>query len=250
MDYTVQQLGNLAGVSVRTLHHYDDIGLLQPAYIKPNGYRYYGERELLKLQQILFFKELDFSLEDIKKIVSSPRFDMNKALNDQKKLIELKKNRLSKLVKTIDKTLNKINHKKNMNDKELYDNFNTEEMDQYAEEAKQRWGHTDAYKQSQERVKKMTKIEMANIQKEADILMKKIALNMNKGATSPEIQALISQHYNNLRHFYEPNLEMYTGLADMYVADPRFTKYYEKYAPGLAQVMRDAMHYFADSKER
>jgi DNA-binding transcriptional MerR regulator len=250
MSYSVQQLATIAGVTVRTLHHYDEIGLLKPSRVQGNGYRQYEEKELLKLQQILFFRELDFGPPEIKKIISSPSFDMKQALKDQRNLIELKKKRLSKLIETIDKTINKITNKTTMTDKQLYTDFNTDEQDQYAAEAKERWGHTEAYKQSQERVKKMTKEDMARIKKAGEDLTKKISEVMPKGPTSKEAQELIAQHFNGLRAFYEPSYEMYRGLGEMYVADPRFTAYYDKYAKGLAVFMRDAMKHYADTQER
>lgn len=117
----------------------------------------------------------------------------------------------------------------------------------YEQEAKERWGDTEAYKQSQERVAKMTKADMDLIGKKNDELLREIAASMNKGPQNPEVQALIGRHYDGLRNFYEPNPEMYKGLAEMYVSDPRFTAYYEKYAAGLAQFMRDAMVSYADS---
>ncbi|OGH92572.1 MAG: hypothetical protein A2534_00695 [Candidatus Magasanikbacteria bacterium RIFOXYD2_FULL_39_9] len=128
MSYSVQQLANLAKVSVRTLHYYDQVGLLSPARTQGNGYRHYEEPELLRLQQILFFRELDFSIEKIKRILSSPRFDMKTALNDQRGLIQLKRNRLDGLINTIDKTIKKINKETTMQDEELYGNFSKEEI--------------------------------------------------------------------------------------------------------------------------
>lgn len=125
----------------------------------------------------------------------------------------------------------------------------TDRMNHYADEAKQRWGHTEAYRQSQERVKKMTKADMDRIQKTNDELMRDIAAVMTEGPESTEAQRLIVRHYEGLRAFYDPNPELYRGLAEMYVADPRFTAYYEKYAVGLAQFMRDAMTRYADILE-
>jgi DNA-binding transcriptional MerR regulator len=247
MSYTVNQLAKLAGISVRTLHHYDQMGILEPSRIKNNGYRFYEEKELLKLQQILFFKELDFPLIEINKIINNPYFDMEKALKDQKKLIELKKERLNSLIKTINKTIKKINKKNIMKDEELYDGLDKEKMEEYAKEAKERWGNTDAYKQSQERTKNWTKEDYRKLAEDGDKWMKNFALQMNHGPKSKIVQELIDQHYNSLRTFYEPNLQMYRGLADMYVNDPRFTAYYEKYAKGLSRFMRDAMYEYCDS---
>jgi DNA-binding transcriptional MerR regulator len=201
MPYNVNQLAKLAGISVRTLHHYDQIGLLTPRRIQSNGYRQYEEDELLKLQQILFFRELDFPLLEIKRILTSPSFDMREALEDQRKLIELKKKRLSGLMATIDKTIKKINNEITMDDKDLYGTFSKEEADQYAAEAKERWGHTEAYKQSQERVKKMTKADWARMSEETDAIMKGLVANMDKGPKSDEILPLIARHHNSLRNF-------------------------------------------------
>lgn len=250
MTYTVKQLSRLAGVSVRTLHHYDAIGLLQPERTRKNGYREYGEPELLLLQQVLFFRELEFPLTEIKKIIQSPNFDLVQALADQKRLIEIKRKRLAGLVKTIEETIKKLHKEKNMEDQELYASFSKEEGDKYAEEARQRWGHTDAYKQSQERVKKMTKEDWARISKKSDEIMKGLVANMGNGPDSAEVQALISRHYDSLRNFYEPSLEMYRGLGEMYVADSRFAAHYEKYAPDMAAFMCQAIACFCDSRKK
>jgi DNA-binding transcriptional MerR regulator len=252
MPYTVNQLAKLASISVRTLHHYDQIGLLKPALLRKNGYREYGETELLKLQQILFFRELDFPLDDIKHIMSSPSFDARQALLDHRNMIELKKKRLSGLIKVIDKTLIQMDKKKPMDEqdlKETYDTFGEDTVKKYAEEVKQRWGHTDAYKQSMERYAKLTKEDIEKYKKDADVFMKKAAEVSVKGALSPEFQEIIAQHFNALRTWYEPNFEMYRGMAKMYVEDPRFEAYYEKYKPGLARIFSEAMLHYADKNE-
>ena len=250
MPYTVQQLAKLAGISVRTLHYYDEVGLLKPSSIKKNGYRQYEEPELLQLQQILFFRELEFPLEEIKQILAAPHFDMRSALEDHRKLIELKKKRLTGLIKTIDKTIEKLDSKNSMTDDELYGSFSKEEAEQYAEEAKQRWGHTDAYKQSQQRVAKMTKDDWTKLNEKNAKITEELVAAMAHGSKSAEAQAAIAKHYDALRAFYEPNPEMYRGLGSMYVDDPRFKAFYEKIAPGMAVFMRDAMGAYADTIER
>lgn len=247
MTYTVQQLATLAGVTTRTLHHYDAIGLLSPARKSSNGYRQYGEKELLKLQQIMFFRELEFPLKEIEEIIKNPNFDMTTALSDHRKLIEIKKKRMQDLLQTIDKTLHKINKKKTMTDTELYHGFSKEESEAYAKEAKERWGHTDMYKQSQERTKKFSKEDWNRIHTENDIMYKEIVRNMDKGPASHEVQTQIAKHYDSLRAFYEPNVEMYRGLADMYVNDKRFSAFYEKYHADMPVFMRDAMYVFCDA---
>jgi len=247
MEYSINKLAKLAGVSVRALHYYDQIGLLKPLRVADNRYRWYGEKEMMRLQQIFFFRELDFPLLEIKRILDAPNFKIAIALADQRRLIELKRKRLARLVKTIDKTIGKINNKTIMDDKELYNGFSQEEMKKFEAEAKQRWGNTDAYKQSTARVAKMSKEDMAKIQSESDSLMKETAANMAKGPNSPEIQKLIARRYNNLRHFYKPNLEMYRGLGQAYVDDEHFAKYFNRYSPNLAKFMHDAIVVFCDT---
>lgn len=138
-----------------------------------------------------------------------------------------------------------------MDDQELYGNFTKTEMDKYAEEAKKRWGDTDAYKQSQERVKKMGKAGLAKVIKEAGELTQEIvaAMTIGRNPKNKEVQELIARHYAGLRAFYEPNLKMYRGMAKMYVDDPRFKANYENVATGLAEFMRDGMICFADTQE-
>jgi truncated hemoglobin YjbI len=139
-----------------------------------------------------------------------------------------------------------------MNDQdmqELYDTFGEETIKQYADEVKERWGNTEAYKQSMERAAKMTKADYEKYKQDSDTFMKKVAATMDKGATSPEFQALIAEHFKSLSTWYEPNFEMYRGLAKMYVDDPRFTAYYENYRVGLAQVFSEGMLYFIEQNE-
>lgn len=248
MSYTINQLAKMANVSVRTLHHYDQIGLLGSARNEKNQYRIYEESDLLRLQQILFFRELDFKLEDIKAIISSPNFDIAGALRDHKQMILLKRKRLDALMKTIDKTINKITNKKNMKDEELYDSFTKEEMNELAEEARQRWGHTAAYKESEKKMRSMTKEQMNAIKKEADGILKMAVSVIDKDVRSEEVQEVIALHYKHLSNFYTPNPEMYRGLAEMYITDPRFKKHFEEYHPSLPQFMHDAMLVFVEGK--
>lgn len=251
MPYTIKTLATLAGISVRTLHHYDHVGLLTPSRAKKNGYRYYQEDDLLILQQILFFRELELPLEDIKHILTSPSFDMRAALRDQRVLLEQKKHRLSKLVNTIDKTLKKLNRTIHMDDTELYGSFSKEELEKYTEEARERWGTTDAFKHSQARVKKMGKAGLAKLAKASDELNAHIAEAMKAGLDpkSETVQQLIAKHYDGLRAFYEPSFELYRGLASMYLADERFTAHYEHIAKGLARFMHDGMIAYCDAEE-
>jgi len=249
MNYTIKELSDIANITIRTLHHYDKVGLLSPKRDSSNRYRIYGEDDLLRLQQILFFRELDFSLIDIKNILSDENFDIVKSMEDHKKMILLKRKRLDKLLKTINKTINKVTKKKFMKDEELYESFTTEEMEQLAKEAKDRWGHTSAYKQSEKKMRSMTKEQMNVIKKEGDEISRKAAALMGRNVNDKDVQSVIDLHYKHLSNFYTPNLEMYKGLAEMYINDTRFTKYFEKYKKGLAQFMHDAMIWFVENNK-
>ncbi len=250
MSYTVQQLSQLAGVSVRTLHHYDEIGLLSPNRKEKNGYRQYEESDLLTLQHILFFKELEFPLNEIKRIMNDPSFNKVLALQEHRKLIEIKKQRMNSLLKTIDNTLKKMNEHTPMHDEDLYDGFSKEEMDAWNKEAEERWGNTDQYKQSLGKYESLTKEQKLRMKEDGDKLMEALVANMEKGPNSPEVQALIQQHYDALRFFYEPNITLYRGLADMYIGyqgDDRFRAYFEKYHENLPEFMHDAIYAYCDA---
>lgn len=247
MVYTVRQLAKIAGVSVRTLHYYDEIGLLKPSYIRSNGYRVYEEKELLKLEQILFFKELEFSLEDIVRIMNASDFDTLAALADQRKFLELKKARIDSLLSTIDKTINTLKG----GGKIMNNNIATtqDQIDEYKKEAKKRWGNTDAYKQSEERTKHWTHDDYKRLTENANKFTQELAYTMDKGFDSPEFQALIAKHYEGIGTFYDCSLDMYRMLGEMYVSDPRFKAYYDKFRPGLAEFIKKAINYYCDQKQ-
>lgn len=245
MPYTVQQLARLAGVTTRTLHHYDHIGLLKPAQIAPNGYRQYEIKELLRLQQILFFRELELPLEEIKRILDHPRFNPQTALQEHRQLLKLKRKRLDDLLITIDKTLNQLSQNTSMKDQELYSGFSKEEMEAYTQEAKQRWGE-EVVNESVKRYEQLSSTQKQRMKEDGDRFMQEIVANMAHGASSFAVQRLIGQHYESLRFFYEPNLELYRNLGSMYVEDPRFAAYFQKFHPDLPQFMRDAMHVYCD----
>jgi DNA-binding transcriptional MerR regulator len=246
MAYTVHELATLAGVSVRTLHYYDEIGLLVPASTLKNGYRQYEEPQLIRLQQILFFRELDFELSEIKELLSRPGYSVVGALREQKKLLELKRKRIGKLLTTINTTIMSITNDKKINNAELYDAFNDKDVKEYQEEVKQRWGNTDAYKQSMAKVSRMTKAEMEALKAQQKNLTERLAAGMDVSFESDEAQALVQEHYRGVQLFYDCPLEMYRNLGKMYVDDSRFTAYYDKFRPGLAVWLRDAINYFCD----
>jgi DNA-binding transcriptional MerR regulator len=249
MTYSVKQLSNLAGVSIRTLHYYDQISLLKPSSIKSNGYRCYDEKKLMILQQILFFRELEFPLEKIKEIVSSKGYDPLTSLTDQHQLLLLKKKRIEKLLKTITTTIESLKGGKHMKTDDAFSAFNDPSYQKYKDEVEKRWGNSEAYRQSIERVGKMSKTKLALVKAEGEEITESIAKLMKKKFSydNSEVQKQVDRFYKHLHHFYDPNYPMFKGLGQMYVSDPRFTKVYEKKAKGLAQFMSDAMGLYADT---
>jgi DNA-binding transcriptional MerR regulator len=250
MLYTVKRLARVAGVTVRTLHYYDAIGLLKPSFIKKNGYRCYEEKELLKLQQILFFRELEFPLDAIVQIVNTPEYDPLEALADQRRLLEMKRRRLDGLLSTIDETMERLRKGEAMGSSDLFDSFADGQIEQYKEEVKERWGHTDAYRQSVERTKKWKKDDFERIKGEGQVITLSLSKLMEKGVASAEVQEQIERHFQYIKQFYDCSYEMYRGLGKMYSEDQRFAANYNNVAPHLADFMRDAVAYYCDEHEK
>lgn len=244
--YTVHQLATLANISIRTLHYYDEIDLLKPSFTDVNGYRYYEQKELIKLQQILFFRELDFSLGQMKQMFDSPGFDPIIALGDQKKLLAMKRDRLNNLLCTINHTITSMKKTKTMKVRDLYGSFTKKEMEQYKKEARRRWGHTEAYKQSMERTKNWTKKDYDRVKKENEEIIHALIAAMPHGVGSKEVQKVVAQHHQSMNRFYDCSYEIYKNLGKMYVEDARFTAYYDQYRPGLAEFLHKAIDYYCD----
>ena len=190
MRYTVKQLAELAGVTNRTLHYYDEIGLLRPARYGDNGYRYYGEEAVFRLQQILFYRELGLSLGQIKTILDRPDFDLLTALEAHKRALQEKAERIKRLIDTVDLTIMHIRGEINMSTKDFYSGFDEEKQKAYAEEAERRWGETAA--QSQRRWNSYSREEKNNFLARMHEISANLAANMDKGPESPEVQDLLS----------------------------------------------------------
>lgn len=255
MSYKIKDVAEMAGVSVRTLHHYDHIGLLKPETVTAAGYRLYTDHDLERLQQVLFFKELGFSLREIKKILDNPQFDRKKALIAQKKLLLEKKKRLEKIIRSVEKTIASMEGGIEMSKEDMFQAFDMSAIEKhqqkYAEEVKQTYGHTDAYKESRKKTSKYTKEDWAAIMKEMDAIYKKIADGMDKGPTDPDVQEAVHEWRQHIsKNYYECNLEMFRGLGDLYVNDERFTQNIDKYRPGMAAFLREAMHHYCDRQEK
>lgn len=242
------KLAKLAGVSVRTLHHYDNIGILKPADRTGKGYRYYGREELLRLQQILFYKELDIPLNQIADILDDPDFDVADALKTHKNALNERMHRLQTLLGTIDRTIADLKNK-NMNYEKMYEGFSKEQIAEYEKEVTERWG-ADKLNESKQRLNAMTSDEIEALKQEGETINRElVALMDNKAPDSPEVQALVARHYAMVCKFHEFPPDAYRGLGDMYVADERFRINYDKHHEGLAVFLRDAIHVYCDKNQ-
>ena len=253
--YKIKEVSNLAGVTVRTLHHYDAIALLKPCFINDAGYRYYGDKELEKLQQILFFRELDFSLEEIKKILNNPDFDKVSCLTLHRQLLLEKRQRLDNIIASLDKTLLSLEGGIKMNKKEMFKSFDMKSIEEhkakYTEETKKKYGDTPAYKESQEKTSKYGKSDWENIMGEAEKIYISLSDLMNEEPNSPKVQALVQQWRDHItNNFYNCTLDIFRGLALMYTTDERFKENIDKYGEGLTEFLSSAMIIYCDNLEK
>ncbi len=247
--YTVSRLAKLAGVSVRTLHHYDKTGLLKPSFRSDSGYRKYQREELFRLQQILFYRELDFSLTEIKEILDDPDYDEVQALINHRKSIEQRIERLSSLLSTIDKT---IKHYKEdtmtLTDEELYEGFSEEQIERYNKEVDEKYD-PELVKTSRQRMSKMSRSEWLETKDEGDAITRELADLIGKASPdSKEVQVIIKRHHEWIEKFYPANAGTYKGLGKTYTENPEFRAFYDKYKTGLAKFLCAAMEYYADNQ--
>ncbi len=242
----INEFAKLTGVSVRTLHYYDEIGLLKPAYAnEQNGYRFYDENSLSRMQEILFYRELDFELKSISEILSSPDYDKKKALAEQRKLLVLKKERLERIIDALDDAeKGKITMK-------AFDNSDYETArKQYEAEAKQRWGETEAYKEHAEKTANYTKDKWQGVNDGLMTVFAKFAECKKNGYTvvdSEETQALVKELQAYItENYYTCTKEILAGLGQMYVADERFKNNIDKHTKGTAEFVREAIEIYCN----
>lgn len=240
MKMQINEFAKLTGVSVRTLHYYDEIGLLKPAFVdEQNGYRFYDENSLERMQEILFYRELDFELKSISEILSSPDYDKEKALAEQRKLLILKKERLERIIDALDGAeKGKITMK-------AFDNSDYETArKQYETEAKERWGATDAYKEHAEKTANYTADKWQEVNDGLMSVLANFAECMQNGNTadSDDAQALVKELQNYITdNYYTCTNEILAGLGQMYVADERFKNNIDKHAVGTAEFVSKAI---------
>ena len=238
---TVGEVCELAGVTVRTLHHYDELGLLSPSARSDAGYRLYSHEDLQRLQEILAWRALGFSLSEIGALLDEPGYDRGSALARQRELVQHELGRLSALAHALDAAI--AAHRNGTTQKEttMFDGFDPSE---YEDEARERWGHTDAYRQSRERAANYGDAQWREIKDESEQINDGFAQLMRDGepATGEAARGIAERHRLHIsRWFYDCSPQMHSGLAEMYIADPRFTQTYERVAPGLAAYVHDAI---------
>ncbi|MEW9677312.1 MerR family transcriptional regulator [Lentibacillus sp. L22] len=240
----VKEVADLVGISVRTLHHYDEIGLLIPEKTTESGYRLYSSNDLDTLQQILFFKELGFPLKKIKEIINSPSFDREDALEVQRKMLLEKRSRLDKMIEMIDKTIQHVKGEMNMTEEEKFSGFDFSH-NPYEQEARDRWGD-QVVDESNAKINRMSEHEQQSLANEFNAIYCELAAIRHKDPASDEAQAAIKQWYDYLNKVGEFSLDAFKGLGQLYVGDERFTKNIDQFGEGLAVFMRDAMAVYAD----
>ncbi|MCM3489214.1 MerR family transcriptional regulator [Alkalihalophilus marmarensis] len=240
MDVKVKKIAELVGISVRTLHHYDEIGLLKPDTISEAGYRYYSESNLDTLQQILFYKELGFSLKQIKEVLEDPRFNQEKALVWQRKMLLEKRDKLNQMIVTIDKTIQYKKGDIHMTSEEKFKGFDFSH-NPYEKEARERYGD----KKVDETAKGMTQER----QEEMNNLYRELAAIRQTDPASKEAQEAIKKWFILLNKIGSYSLDAFKGLGQMYILDDRFTKNIDQFGEGLAQFMSEAMGSYADDRQ-
>ena len=254
MEYTVQKLGKLAGVSTRTLRYYDELGILKPARINSSGYRIYGEKEIDRLQQILFYRELDVSLDSIKAIVTEPSFNVANALKEHRgKLLE-KRIQLDALIANVDKTIDLTGGKIKMSDKEKFEGFKKNMIDnnekKYGKEIREKYGK-DAIEKSNAKVMNMTEEQHEEVTKLENQIKTTLAEAFKNGDPASVIAQKAADLHKKWFNYYwsDYTKEAHVGLAQMYVDDERFTAYYDKDQPGTAVFLRDAIYIYTGIKK-
>jgi DNA-binding transcriptional MerR regulator len=253
MEYTIQRLASLAGVSTRTLRYYDEIGILKPARINSSGYRIYGQEEVNRLQQILFYRELGVGLDSIKEIVTAPSFDEAKALREHREKLLEKREQLDLLIANVDKTIAFTERRITMSNKEKFEGFKKKMVEdnekKHGIEIREKYGK-DTVEASNAKVMNMTQEQYEEVTALAEQIHTTLAEAFKTGNPAGELaQKAADLHKQWLTYYWkEYSKEAHAGLAQMYVDDERFTAYYDKEQPGSAVFLRDAIHIYTGQK--
>ena len=242
--YTVSQVSRMAYVTVRTLHHYDDIGLLVPSQRSDAGYRLYTDADLRRLQQILLFRELGFALDAIALLLEQSPAERRAALVMQRERLQAELQKTDAVLRALDKTIANLDGGMSMSGEDIFEGTENFEHAQYADEARERWGETEAYQESMRRTRKYSKQDWARMKEESEAITRSLAdaMQAGKAPDSAEARSLVEQHRLHIdRWFYPCSREFHVNLGEMYVSDARFTETYDRVRPGLARFIRDAI---------
>lgn len=244
MDWPIQDIARLAGTTSRTLRHYDDVGLLKPSRIGGNGYRYYDQAALVRLQRILLLRELGLGLPAIAEVLKG-QTDTTQALRTHLTWLKREEQRLSRQIQSVETTIHKLDEGAPIMAEEILDGFDSS---QYEQEVVERWGR-DAHDTSQRKWAALGRDKQGEVMAEQERIARALAEASVRGAdaSSAEVQAWVRRHYDWVCFFWKPEREAYIQLGEMYVADPRFTAVYDRHAPGAARFIRDAMRVFAET---
>ena len=254
MEYTVQKLGQMAGVSTRTLRYYDEIGILKPARINSSGYRIYGQREVDRLQQILFYRELGVSLEIIRDIVTAPSFDAVTALKEHHEKLLEKRQQLDLLIANVNKTIAEKEGRTKMADKEKFNGFKKKLIEdnekKYGKEIREKYGDKTVNK-SNNKMMNMTQEEFDEFTRLEKEIMDTLHAAIQTGNPAGELAQKAADLHRRWLSFTWPSYtkEAHAGVAQMYVDDERFKAYYDKEQPGVAEFLRDAVLIYTGVKE-
>ncbi|MGX1884531.1 MerR family transcriptional regulator [Streptomyces sp. NPDC055287] len=244
MSYSVGQVAGFAGVTVRTLHHYDEIGLLSPGGRSHAGHRRYDDADLDRLQQILFYRELGFPLDEVAALLDDPDVDPQEHLRRQHELLSGRIAKLQEMAAAVETALEARKMGINLTPEEKFEVFGDHDPEQYAEEAEQRWGNSEAYKESQRRSASYTKEDWLRIKAEGEENTAGLVAAMEAGAAPDSVRAMdLAEEHRALicRNHYDCGYDMHVCLAEMYVADERFTTSIDAAKPGLAAYLREAI---------
>lgn len=253
MEYTVQKLAQLAGVSSRTLRYYDEIGILKPARINSSGYRIYGQPEVDRLQQILFYRELGVCLDQIKEIITAPAYDAADALREHREKLLEKRKQLDLLIANVEKTIMSAEGRRTMSDKEKFEGFKKKMIEEnekkFGKEIREKYGD-ETVDQSNAKLMNMTKDQHEEVTKLAEEVNSTLADAIKTGDPSGDLAQKAADLHKQWITFYwsEYSKEAHAGLAEMYVADERFKAYYDKIHPGAAEFLRDAILIYTGQK--
>jgi DNA-binding transcriptional MerR regulator len=250
MAYTVKQLADLAGVSPRTLHYYDEIDLLSPSSVASNGYRRYDTAAVIRLQQILFYKELGLSLKEIKVLLDTPGFDVLAALEAHKSRLEQKAGRILELLDTVENTIKHLKGEITMSDSDLFKGFDEAQQKEYEKEVVERWGADNpAYLQSKRRWGSYSEAQKAEILAEGQAITLGLVEHIEQDPAGPAVQALVARQHQWVNRFWDCSVVQFEALGEGYASDPKFSAMYQSFHPDLPEFLFKAIQHYVSSNQ-